>query len=72
MGGPNSGGRPDRGARRRVGDLRAQGLALAAIGRRLGLSRQHVHHYKARRRSASGTEGGSAGHRAASTRGSPP
>jgi transcriptional regulator with XRE-family HTH domain len=45
MGGPGSGARPDAARRRQVGELRRQGLTLAEIGRRLGLSRQLVHHY---------------------------
>jgi transcriptional regulator with XRE-family HTH domain len=42
MGGPNSGRRPDEGRRRQILELRAQGLTLAEIGRRLGISRQAV------------------------------
>jgi transcriptional regulator with XRE-family HTH domain len=45
MGGPGSGARPDATRRRQVAELRRQGLTLAEIGRRLGLSRQLVHHY---------------------------
>jgi DNA-binding XRE family transcriptional regulator len=45
MGGPGSGGTPDRRRQRQVAELRAEGLTLAAIGRRLGLSRQLVHHH---------------------------
>jgi hypothetical protein len=48
MGGPASGRKPDRHKQRRVSALRRQGLTLAEIGRRLGLSRQLVHrHLKA-------------------------
>ena len=42
MGGPNSGRRPDEARRQRIQGLRAQGLTLAEIGRRLGISRQAV------------------------------
>jgi transcriptional regulator with XRE-family HTH domain len=45
MGGPGSGGKPDLAKQRRVSELRSQGLTLAEIGRRLGLSRQLVHHH---------------------------
>jgi DNA-binding XRE family transcriptional regulator len=45
MGGPGSGGTPDRRRQHQVAELRAEGLTLAAIGRRLGLSRQLVHHH---------------------------
>ena len=45
MGGLGSGGSPDRRRQRQVARLRAQGLTLAEIGRRLGLSRQLVHHH---------------------------
>jgi transcriptional regulator with XRE-family HTH domain len=45
MGGPGSGGTPDRRRQRQVAQLRARGLTLAEIGRRLGLSRQLVHHH---------------------------
>jgi transcriptional regulator with XRE-family HTH domain len=42
MGGPNSGRRPDLGRRQRILRLRARGLTLAEIGRRLGITRQAV------------------------------
>jgi transcriptional regulator with XRE-family HTH domain len=42
MGGPNSGRRPDEGRRQQILELRARGLTLAEIGRRLGISRQAV------------------------------
>jgi transcriptional regulator with XRE-family HTH domain len=45
MGGPGSGREPDRRKQRQVSELRAGGLTLAEIGRRLGLSRQLVHHH---------------------------
>ena len=45
MGGPGSGSKPDRRKQRQVPELRAGGLTLAEIGRRLGLSRQLVHHH---------------------------
>jgi hypothetical protein len=44
-GGLGSGPRPDPWRRRRAAELRARGLTLAEIGRRLGLSRQLVHYY---------------------------
>jgi transcriptional regulator with XRE-family HTH domain len=40
MGGKNSGRRPDLGRRRRAAALRAQGLSLAQVGRRLGVTKQ--------------------------------
>jgi hypothetical protein len=46
MGGPGGGGRPDRAKQRRVAELRTEGLTLAEIGRRLGLSRQLVYHHR--------------------------
>jgi hypothetical protein len=45
MGGPGSGPRPAPWRRRHVAGLRARGLTLPEIGRRLGLSRQLVHYY---------------------------
>jgi hypothetical protein len=45
MGGPGSGREPDWHNQRQVSQLRRQGLSLAEIGRRLGLSRQLVHHH---------------------------
>jgi DNA-binding XRE family transcriptional regulator len=45
MGGPGSGREPDWQTQRQVSELRRQGLTLAEIGRRLGLSRQLVHHH---------------------------
>jgi transcriptional regulator with XRE-family HTH domain len=45
MGNANSGRRPNLEQRRRVAALRAEGLTLAEIGRRLGMTRQLVHHY---------------------------
>jgi transcriptional regulator with XRE-family HTH domain len=45
MGGPGSGREPDWHKQRQVSELRRKGLTLAEIGRRLGLSRQLVHHY---------------------------
>ena len=45
MGGPGSGPRPDPWRRRRVAELRARGLTLPEIGRRLGLSKQLVHYH---------------------------
>jgi transcriptional regulator with XRE-family HTH domain len=45
MGGPGSGGTPDRRRQHQVTRLRALGLTLEDIGRRLGLSRQLVHHH---------------------------
>jgi transcriptional regulator with XRE-family HTH domain len=42
MGGPNSGRRPDEARRRQLLNLRAKGLTLAEIGRRLGITRQAV------------------------------
>jgi hypothetical protein len=40
MGGKNSGRRPDLGRRRQAAELRAQGLSLAEVGRRLGVTKQ--------------------------------
>jgi transcriptional regulator with XRE-family HTH domain len=40
MGGKNSGRRPDLGRRRRAAELRARGLTLAEVGRRLGITRE--------------------------------
>jgi hypothetical protein len=42
MGGKGSGRKPDLARRRRAAALRARGLSLADIGRRLGVSRETV------------------------------
>jgi DNA-binding XRE family transcriptional regulator len=43
MGGPGSGLKPDAAKRRKAAELRAQGLGVTEIARRLGLTRQCVH-----------------------------